>query len=53
MRIDIGGGQIIDLNVVLSAAINFILIAGLVYFVVVLPYNTYRKRGETTSADKS
>jgi large conductance mechanosensitive channel len=50
LKIPIGGGQTIDLNVVLSAAINFVLIAALVYFVVVLPYNTLRKRGEVEQA---
>ncbi len=50
LRINIGGGQTIDLNVVISAAINFILIAAVVYFVVVLPYNTLRKRGEVEQA---
>jgi large conductance mechanosensitive channel len=51
LRIGIGGGQAIDLNVVLSAAINFILIAAVVYFLVVLPYNTLRKRGEVEQAE--
>ena len=51
LRIDIGGGQTIDLNIVLSAAINFVLIASVVYFLVVLPYNTLRKRGEVEQAD--
>jgi large conductance mechanosensitive channel len=51
LRIDIGNGQAIDLNVVLSAAINFFLIACVVYFLVVLPYNTLRKRGEVEQAD--
>ena len=51
MKIDIGGGKTIDLNVVLSAAINFILIAAVVYFLIVLPYNTLRKRGEVEQAD--
>jgi large conductance mechanosensitive channel len=51
LRIDIGGGQAIDLNVVLSATINFILIAAVVYFLVVLPYNTLRKRGEVEQAE--
>lgn len=51
LRIDIGGGQTIDLNIVLSAAINFVLIAAVVYFLVVLPYNTLRKRGEVEQAD--
>jgi large conductance mechanosensitive channel len=51
LKISIGGGQTIDLNVVLSAAINFFLIAVVVYFLVVLPYNTLRKRGEVEQAD--
>ncbi|OSC40952.1 large-conductance mechanosensitive channel protein MscL [Mycobacterium decipiens] len=51
LRIGIGGGQTIDLNVLLSAAINFFLIAFVVYFLVVLPYNTLRKKGEVEQAD--
>jgi len=51
LKISIGGGQTIDLNVVISAAINFILIATVVYFLIVLPYNTLRKRGEVEQAD--
>jgi len=37
LRINIGGGQAIDLNVLLSAGINFILVAAVVYFLVVAP----------------
>jgi large conductance mechanosensitive channel len=51
LKIDIGGGQFIDFNVAISAAINFILIAAVVYFLVVLPYNTLRKRGEVKQAE--
>ncbi|MEE6179897.1 large-conductance mechanosensitive channel protein MscL [Mycobacterium sp. 050134] len=51
LRIGIGGGQTIDLNNVLSAAINFIIIAAVVYFLVVLPYTTLRKRGEVEQAE--
>ncbi|MGB8504485.1 large-conductance mechanosensitive channel protein MscL [Mycobacterium sp.] len=50
LRFDIGGGQAIDLNVVLTQAINFLLVAAVVYFLVVLPYNTFRKRGEVEQA---
>jgi large conductance mechanosensitive channel len=50
LRINIGGGQTIDLNVLLSAAINFILVAAVVYFLVVLPYNRLRKKGEVEQA---
>ncbi len=51
LKISIGGGQTIDLNILLSAAINFLLVAFVVYFFVVLPYNTLRKRGEVEQAD--
>jgi large conductance mechanosensitive channel len=51
LKISIGGGQTIDLNILLSAAINFVLIASVVYFFVVLPYNTLRRRGEVEQAD--
>ena len=50
LKIDIGGGQFIDLNVVLSAVINFLLVAAVVYFLVVVPYNKFRKRGEVEQA---
>lgn len=50
LRIDIGGGQTIDLNVLLSAAINFILVAAVVYYLVVVPYNRLRKKGEVEQA---
>ncbi len=50
LRISIGGGQTIDLNVLLSAAINFLLVAAVVYFLVVLPYNRLRRKGEVEQA---
>jgi large conductance mechanosensitive channel len=50
LRIGIGGGQTIDLNVLLSATINFILVAAVVYFLVVTPYNRLRKRGAVEQA---
>lgn len=51
LRIGIGGGQTIDLNNVLSAAINFLIVAAVVYFLVVLPYTKLLKRGEVEQAD--
>ena len=51
LQINIGGGQTIDLNVLLSAFINFALVAAVVYFLVVLPYNRIRTKGEAESAD--
>lgn len=48
LKIDIGGGQAIDLNVLLSAAINFALMAAVV--LVVLPYNKIRSKEAAESA---
>ena len=50
LKISIGGGQTIDLNVLISATINFVLVAAVVYFLVVAPYNRLRKRGEVEQA---
>lgn len=46
LQIGIGGGQTIDLNVLLSATINFVLVATVVYFFVVVPYNRLRRKAE-------
>jgi large conductance mechanosensitive channel len=50
LKVNIGGGQTIDLNVLISATINFVLVAAVVYFLVVAPYNRLRKRGEVEQA---
>ena len=51
LKIAIGGGQTIDLNVLVTAFINFVLVAAVVYFLVVLPYSKMRSTGEDESAD--
>jgi large conductance mechanosensitive channel len=51
LKIGIGGGQTIDLNIVVSAVVNFVLVAAVVYFLIVLPYNTLRKRDEVKPAE--
>ncbi|MDZ7882305.1 MAG: large-conductance mechanosensitive channel protein MscL [Mycobacterium sp.] len=48
LRIPIGGDQTIDLNVLLTATINFVLVAAVVYFLIVLPYSKFRKKEEET-----
>jgi large conductance mechanosensitive channel len=50
LKINIGGGQIIDLNILISAAINFVLVAAVIYFLVMMPYERFRKRGEVEQA---
>ncbi|MDQ1320718.1 MAG: large conductance mechanosensitive channel [Actinomycetota bacterium] len=54
LKIGIGGGQSIDLNILLSALINFTLIAAVVYFLIVLPYGKIRRAqdAEETAEDK-
>lgn len=53
LKIAIGGGQTIDLNVLLSAFINFALVAAVVYFLVVLPYSKLRtKESAESDSDK-
>lgn len=51
LQISIGGGQTIDLNILLSAFINFVLVAAVVYFLVVLPYNKLRTKDTAESAE--
>ena len=51
LQINIGGGQTIDLNVLLSAFINFVLVAAVVYFLVVLPYNRVRSKEKAEGAE--
>ena len=49
LQIGIGGGQTIDLNILLSAFINFALVAAVVYFLGVLPYNKIRSKESAES----
>ena len=50
LKISLGANKYVDLNAVVSAAINFILVAAVVYFVIVLPYKKLRERGEVEQA---
>jgi large conductance mechanosensitive channel len=53
LQINIGGGQTIDLTILLTAFINFVLVAAVVYFLVVLPYNKLRSNDAAEApADK-
>lgn len=44
LRIPLGGDQFVDLNAVLSAAINFLIVAAVIYFVIVVPFKKIRER---------
>ncbi len=52
LKIGIGGGQTIDLNVLISAFINFALVAAVVYFFVVVPYSKLRNK-ESAESDSA
>lgn len=44
LRIPLGGDQFVDLNAVLSAAINFVIAAAVIYFVIVVPFRKIKER---------
>jgi large conductance mechanosensitive channel len=52
LKISLGGNPetFVDFNAVLSAAINFLLVAAVLYFLIVLPYKKLRERGEVEQA---
>ena len=50
LKIGIGGGQFIDFNVAISAAINFIIIA-FVLFLIIQLFNRLKKKEEAKPAE--
>jgi len=44
LKIPLGGDQFIDLNAVLSSTINFLIVAAVVYFVIIVPYKKIKER---------
>jgi large conductance mechanosensitive channel len=44
LRIPLGDSIAIDLNAVVSATINFLIVAAVVYFVIVVPYKKLKER---------
>ena len=51
LRIAIGGDQFVDLNAVLTAIINFLLVAAVIYFLVVVPFKKLKKDDEAVDAE--
>ena len=43
LRIPLGGEQFIDFNTVLTSLINFLLVAAVVYFLIVVPFKKLKK----------
>ncbi|MGY4648798.1 large-conductance mechanosensitive channel protein MscL [Mycobacterium sp. URHB0021] len=52
LKVSLGGDpeQFLDFNAVLSAFINFLIVAAVVYFVIMVPYKKLRERGEVEQA---
>jgi large conductance mechanosensitive channel len=44
LKIPLGADQFVDLNAVLSAAINFLIVAAVIYFVIVVPFKKLKER---------
>jgi large conductance mechanosensitive channel len=44
LRIPLGDDIAIDLNAVISAAINFLIMAAVIYFLIVIPYKKLKER---------
>ena len=44
LKIPLGGDQFLDFNAVLSSFINFLIVAAVVYFVIIVPYKKLKER---------
>ncbi|MBB2990983.1 large conductance mechanosensitive channel [Mycolicibacterium iranicum] len=44
LKISLGANKYVDLNAVLSAAINFLIVAAVIYFVIVVPFKKLKER---------
>ncbi|MGE2734819.1 large-conductance mechanosensitive channel protein MscL [Mycolicibacterium vaccae] len=53
LRIPLGGDQFIDLNAVLSAAINFLIVAAVIYFVIVVPFKKLKERDKKVVSEET
>ena len=53
LRIPLGNDIAIDFNAVISAAINFLIIAAVIYFVIVLPYKKLKERDSKVEEEET
>ncbi len=53
LRISLGGDQYIDLNAVLTSLINFLLVAAVVYFLIVVPFKKLKERDTKVEEDET
>ncbi len=45
--------RIVDLNAVLSAAINFLIVAAVIYFVIVVPFKKLKERDKKVESEET
>ena len=53
LRIPLGNDIAIDLNAVISAAINFLIIAAVVYFIIIVPYKKLKERDSKVEEEET
>lgn len=53
LRIPLGGDQYVDLNAVLSAGINFLIVAAVIYFVIVVPFKKLKERDKKVESSET
>jgi large conductance mechanosensitive channel len=53
LRIPLGGDQFVDLNAVLAAAINFLIVAAVIYFVIIVPFKKIKERDKKVESDET
>ncbi len=53
LQIPLGGEQYVDLNAVLSAGINFLLVAAVIYFLIVAPFKKIQERDGKADSDET
>ena len=53
LRISLGGEQYVDLNAVLSAGINFLIVAAVIYFLIVAPFKKLKERDEKVESTET
>ena len=53
LRIPLGNDIAIDFNAVISAAINFLIMAAVIYFLIVVPYKKLKERDSKVEEDET
>lgn len=53
LRIPLGADKYVDLNAVLSAGINFLIVAAVIYFVIVVPFKKLKERDKKVESEET